>query len=91
MVAKVEVNEIGKGWVMVVKQDHKKQQTEGNKVAAFPNELGSGEDLIYYTEDVPNSMAHVIGDGRGKGCVVNGKRLEAGKSLVIGNLEITGA
>jgi hypothetical protein len=91
MVAKCEVNEIGKGWVMVVEQDHKKQQTEGDKVAAFPNKLGDGENIIYYTEDVPNSLAHVIGDGRGKGCVVNGKRLEVGESVVIGNLEITGA
>ena len=91
MVAKCEVNEIGKGWVMVVEQDRIKHQTEGNKVAAFPNELGSGEHIIYYTEDVPDSLAHVVGEGFGKGCVVNGKRLGAGKTLVIGNLEIKGA
>jgi len=91
MTAKVEVNEIGKGWVYVVEQDPRKQRTEGDKLAAFPNELRDGEIIIYYTEDVPHSRAHVIGDGRGKGCIVNGKRLEVGESLVIGNLEITGA
>ena len=91
MTGKCEVNEIGHGWVMVVEKDRIKHQTEGNKLGVFPRELKEEEDIIYYTEDVPNSLTHVVGDGPGKGCVVDGKRVEAGKSVVIGNLEITGA
>ena len=90
MTAKCEVNKNGAGWVYVVEQDPKKQKFEGNKVAALPTTLESGEVFTLYTDGEVDSIVQITPDAEGKGCLVNSVKLEVGESVVIGNLKITG-
>lgn len=91
MVAKLEANKIGKGWVYVVEEDPVLQKRQGNGVAALPTTLPDGEIHTYYTLGQDSSLVKVDPDDEGKGCWVNEDKLDAGESVVIGNLKITGA
>ncbi len=84
MVAKLELNEVGKGAV---------RRFDGGQylIVELPVELGEGETGHFSTKAVPYSGANVEGSFPSTGCVVNGQWLRVGEVVVIGNLKITGA
>ena len=90
MTAELGVNKEGAGWVYVVEQRPEVAARQGNSVAALPTKWGKGEIFTYYTAGQDDSLVQIIPDKEGKGCWVNGDKLETGQSRVVGNLKITG-
>lgn len=91
MTAKLEVNEIGEGWVYVVEKNDKVRARQGDSVAALPTTWGKDEIYTYYTAGQDDSYVQVTPDEENKGCWVNAVKLEVGKFAIVGNVKITGA